>query len=252
MKPNKNITAVAGAIVLFMSMASHAGLYVSPSPLAQPKNIAGNSAEGAPLTEFAELVTEVASEVNNVAIDHESKHEVVEETHSIGFGASVPLRIALDEIIPKDVAIYIDEGLEDSLVSWEDSSDWHGVIQSISRDNPISIQYNEKQNRMGISEVKEISLMMANTNPNHYYLSTDRSIRKNLELWAGLNGWELAWDVTFDLPVTHPALFKGELKEVISELIEALSSNSKPLSAVLHTKNNVIQIVNGGFRRGKL
>jgi len=145
----------------------------------------------------------------------------------------------------------MDEDLDSLTVSWDESSDWQGVIQSISRNNSISIIYNEKQNRMGISEVKEISKMMSNIEPNYYYLSPDRSTRKNLELWAGLNGWELAWDATFDLPVNHPAVFKGDFKKVISELIEALSSNRMSLSAVLHKKNNVIQIVNGGFRGGK-
>jgi hypothetical protein len=194
---------------------------------------------------------EVAPEVA-VAREVEVEQVVVEEALPISFGRSVPLGIALAEVVPKDVAIYMDEDLEDVPVSWGESSDWIGVIQSISRNNPIKITYNEKENRMGISEVEKISEMMANTYPNQYYLSPDRSVRKNLELWAGLNGWELAWDVNFDLPVTHPAVFNGEFKEVISEIIKALSSNTKPLSAVLYTKNSVIQIVNGGFRKEEL
>jgi hypothetical protein len=264
MKSNKNTVLATGAIVLSMSMLSNAGLYVSPSKSIPPSNIVGNLFEGSTLTEFAEIVTkeqemslkEKIVPVEHKArqgkdIEHEAIQEVAEETNPISFGSNVPLSIVLAEFVPKDVAIYMDEGLEDSLVSWKDSSNWRDVILSISNRNPISIQYNEKHNRMGISEVMEISSMMANTNPGLYYLSTDRSIRNNLELWAGLHGWELAWDVNFDLPVTHPAFFKGEFKEVINEFIEALSSNTKPLSAILHTKNNVIQIVNGGFRRGE-
>jgi hypothetical protein len=332
MKLTKNISAATGAIALSMSMASSAGLYVSPSHTEQPyypadhieqvvvdncnlieiaeinkdveMGVPAEPLESSALmvenchliaddevkhadesetsTEFTELVQkdeEVAPEivalhevdpglVDGLAYEVVSVHEVapevavareveveqvvVEEAHPISFGRSVPLGIALAEVVPKDVAIYMDDDLEEVPVSWDESSDWIGVIQSISRNNPIKITYNEKENRMGISEVVQISEMMANTYPNQYYLSPDRSVRKNLELWAGLNGWELAWDVNFDLPVTHPAVFNGEFKEVISEIIKALSSNTKPLSAVLYTKNSVIQIVNGGFRKEEL
>ncbi len=178
-------------------------------------------------------------------------------TTVLRYGQNVPLFVAVEKIVPNasDWYINIDEGLPNSTVNWEGGDTWEEVLQVLADQNNISISVNREERAIGISKNSKLAVYLAMRVPQVWRLSTDKTLRENLDLWAKRAGWRLEWDekrLDIDFPVNHSAVLVGDFigeDGVISRLLASLKGSERPLRAEFYTANNVLLITEAGFQQ---
>ncbi|WP_250537162.1 toxin co-regulated pilus biosynthesis Q family protein [Caballeronia sp. AZ10_KS36] len=70
----------------------------------------------------------------------------------------------------------------------------------------------------------------------------DINLRNALDRWLQQQGWQLAWKIDDDLPLEFNATFSGDLKSVLTQVMQATNHMRTPTRVCKHT-NNVIRVV---------
>ena len=168
------------------------------------------------------------------------------------FGSNVPLFVAVEHIVPNDqYQVNIDDLISDRSISWEGGNTWKGVMKSIAEQNKLAITVNEREKVIGISTQTDISEALAQSERQVWRVLEGRTLKENLDVWAKQSGWNLYWDVEVDYSIPHSAVLFGDIKSSLDVLLTSFSDKLVPLSAELHKGNKVIQIDEGGYRRGE-
>lgn len=170
------------------------------------------------------------------------------------FGRDVPLKVALDNVIPldEDYIIHIEEGLEDKNVSWEGGDSWELVLDKIAEANDIFIFINKDEKAIGVSKSERLAPHYAHKISHIWKIDKSMSLRGNLASWASKAGWRLAWDK--DLHVDYPIQFDGVVvggfhgqDGVVAKILQAFADRKVSLKAVFFKQNKVLLIKQAGF-----
>jgi hypothetical protein len=70
----------------------------------------------------------------------------------------------------------------------------------------------------------------------------DSNLRNALDRWLQQQGWQLAWKIDDDLPLEFNATFSGDLKSILTQVMQATNHMRTPTRVCKHT-NNVIRVV---------
>lgn len=168
------------------------------------------------------------------------------------FGSNVPLFVAIENVIPEgSYDVNIDDIIADRTVSWEGGNSWKGVLRAIAEQNDLAVTVNEREKVIGIATQADISEALAQSDRQVWRIIEGRSLKDNLNMWAKQSGWTLYWDVQIDYPIEHSAVLFGDVKSSLDVLLSAFSDKPVPLGANFHKGNKVIQIVEGGYKRGE-
>lgn len=250
------------AVLLGASGAAFAELYVSPvvrssvtmdAPSA-PSAPAASQAEGGDGATPAASAASVRSISGRQAETGEFLMRESEETNVMKFGKNVPLFVALENLVPKDWTVKLEEGLEKQPVSWSGGDDWKGVLGAIASGNDLKLAMNEGDKRLALARNEEAATNLAARAPVVWALKPSVSMRDNLQAWAAQAGWSLDWSVDVDYPIEHAAKFNGAFEGeggVVDQLLQGTAENTYPLSAVFYSGNKVLRVVEGGFRQDK-
>lgn len=242
------------AVLLSASGAAFAELYVSPVvrssvTLDAPSGPAASQADGSGGAASAASVRSISG---RQAETGEFLMRESEETSVMKFGKNVPLFVALENLVPKDWTVKLEEGLEKQPVSWSGGEDWKSVVEAIAGGNDLKLAINEADKRLALARGEEAAANLAARTPVVWALKPSLSMRDNLQAWAAQAGWSVDWAVDVDYPIDHEAKFKGAFEGeggVVDQLLGGTAESAYPLSAVFYAGNKVLRVVEGGFRQ---
>lgn len=170
------------------------------------------------------------------------------------FGKNVPLFVALENLVPnsKSWTIVFQPGTENIPVSWKDATTWRDAVVQISKSNRLMIAINESSKRISVARTAEMAKRLAQPGQDVWQLSTQLSLRGNLEAWAKKSGWKVDWGNTqIDYPVDHSATLVGNFAGrggVVDRVLNATASREVPLTAKFYRGNNVVVIQEDGYK----
>jgi|GEM_PF-2722037 len=175
---------------------------------------------------------------------------------TLKYGKNVPLFIAVENIIPDKSKwiIHFDEGIDNSVVSWEGGNSWEGVLKTIGLQNDLSLIINHEEMAIGVSPNVHLARHLAKKIPNVWYLKANLSLKQNLEKWSKKAGWTLSWDhnLKIDYPIINNTVLTGKFAGkggVVDQVVSSFAGAEIPLSGVFYMKNNVCHITYAGYKQ---
>ena len=253
---NKKILGLAVATAIFSTSAS-AGLYINPVV----KGSVAAEAEEQSTSHGEKHVSGYVIEPGNKPHVIEGKSEATgsykmsedtsDEHKVFSYGKNVPLKIALEKVIPESSSwlFKIDDGLSHQPVSWDGGESWEGVVNEISENNPINIVLNHSEKVVGVAVPSDLAAAMASRTAQVFKLDGKISLRKNLEKWAKESGYQRIvyspdiHDIDYMVP---DAVFLGAINAKggsLDQMLNNLNERARvPLEAEFKEGNKIIYI----------
>ena len=170
------------------------------------------------------------------------------------YGKSVPLKAALENLIPdrSSWSVVFEPGTEDRQVSWKGASDWREALRLISKNHGLTIGMNEQAKRIAVTYSPGMNAKLVEPGNNVYLLKSGISLRENLVAWGKQAGWQVDWTRTLvDYPIDHPATMVGHFSGkggVVDRLLSATQGRETPLIGRFYTGNHVVVIEESGYK----
>jgi hypothetical protein len=257
-KPSINQKVLTAALLSALSLGSAsalAELYVSPvlrDTVTYKHQDGANEPQSTSSTGLPDnIVVTGSSSVHGDFVMRKDQHQ------ALRFGDNVPLFIALENIIPnaKQWSIKIDDGLENTAISWNGGNTWEGTLKAIEQENGISIAINNNEKAVGVGLTPDIAIALASKDQRLWRLESKKSLRVNLESWVKNSDWNLYWDESIanvDYPVVADAPMKGKLDGkggVADRILNATQRRKVPLAADFYYGNKLIHVRPAGYEQ---
>ncbi len=205
-------------------------------------------------------------------------------SRNTSFGMGLPVKAALEMILPKGWRIYAKPGVSAAApVTWKSKNErWTITLTDVLRQAGLNAVVNWPHQALLLS-VRPIPKTPAldtkgyahwSTNlPSHFHvghavhstenlsvpavpslanatpvflLNSGDLILTDLQKWAKQSGWTVIWQVPEDWQVPNTTSFSGDFQKAVSQVIQALSANGANVHAVFHTANNTVVISGAG------
>lgn len=76
--------------------------------------------------------------------------------------------------------------------------------------------------------------------------ATDGSIKKALQRWCEVSGWQLVWELPVDFPIVARASLVGGFEQAVTTVALSMQNSQMPIKAVFYRGNKVLRIVAKG------
>jgi hypothetical protein len=76
--------------------------------------------------------------------------------------------------------------------------------------------------------------------------ATDSSLKRGLQRWCEVSGWQLVWELPVDFPIVARASFVGGFEQAVAAIALSMQNSQMPIKAVFYRGNNVLRIVAKG------
>jgi hypothetical protein len=185
-------------------------------------------------------------------------------------GRALPLYKAVAAIIPRGFAFRtmgMDRTWLEQPVSWSGGREWTETLREALSAYPelvldISLgtktvllrqrhaQADERTPReitgYAVQRVREDALR-ENARPGRWDVKpSDKSLRATLARWAESAGWQLAWEMGVDYPVSTGASLGGSFEEAVIAIVKAMEQAETPMKVIFYQGNRVVRIVAKG------
>ena len=205
-------------------------------------------------------------------------------SRNTSFGTGLPVKAALEMILPKDWHVYAKPGVSSSTpVTWKSRNEiWITPLTAVLRQAGLNAVVNWPHQALLLSvrpisktpalDTKGYTHWSASALPANFHVgkghedfavpSTPSSPLQNatpvfllnqgdliltdLQKWAKQSGWTVIWQVPEDWQVPNTTTFGGDFQKAVSQVIQALSANGANVHAVFHTANNTVVISGAG------
>lgn len=178
-------------------------------------------------------------------------------------GAGVPLAKALKEIVPKGWQGYSKDAAMERTVSWQPAADWRHALAQVMREsgNRAVIDWDKKRvtvlkdTRRDAAVTRTVAAPVAVearpvapvkvatlAEPGKWRLAGGAAVHEQLTGWARQSGWTLKWKVPVSWVAAADAEFTGDFPAALSEVIELLYAEGKPVRMKLWDGNRVAEI----------
>jgi len=178
-------------------------------------------------------------------------------------GSDVPLSTALRTILPKGWHADKEHEVDFAMpLSWERGEEFTSVLTTIAYKHRLSILISWRSKKIHVRaacENKPLTLprpadskdatvkpmpSVATDTLNTWFLSTDKTLKENLQAWSQKAGWQVVWKIKdTDFRVTHNTTLKGSFMEAVEQVVTAYENGNTPISANLYDTDRVIEIV---------
>ncbi|HEX6705197.1 MAG TPA: toxin co-regulated pilus biosynthesis Q family protein [Albitalea sp.] len=185
-------------------------------------------------------------------------------------GRSLPLYKAVAAIVPRGYAfrtIGVDRSWLDQPVSWSAGREWIETLREAMSSYPelvLDISLGTKtvllrqrhpqadsgapRELTGYAVAKaEEDVLREHARPGRWDVKpSDKSLRATLSRWAESAGWQLAWEMTVDYPVTLGASLGGSFEEAVVAIVKSMEQAETPPKVIFYKGNRVVRIVAKG------
>ena len=183
--------------------------------------------------------------------DGEGAFEPVRES-----GQRQPLSRAVAFILPMDCwETVIENGLENTTVSWGTGREWPGVLRRAVDRAGLAIHFNYNDCLVGIASEQDIARELTLRAGNVWRVREGDTLRETVEDWADRAGWHISWEADIDYEIQYGATLigyfrnEGQGTDVVHKLLSAYRDAPLPLRDRWQTENRVLRIVEDRGRR---
>lgn len=167
-------------------------------------------------------------------------------------GTNVPIDIALKGLLGGNGWHIVHDRSADKKVSWRNAADADDGIAQIERHSNLYIRVNEESKQIGISPSERYAEKLMMPGNQVWKLVAGESLRDNLAAWGKQAGWKVDFSQTMiNYPVDHDAILVGKFSGeggVIDQVLQATSGREAPLVGRFYRANNVVVIVESGYK----
>ena len=196
-----------------------------------------------------------------------------------GWANSVPLDMALAQVVPADWSIRSKGTDLKRVVSWRGNRPWIDVLSELARQGKFNanVVWDRKavvvfpmwsvdgtdlhpipQSRQHFYIKSAVAPSITQSAPrpvqpqsvNIWKIDPHLTLRGNIEAWTKRAGWNsVVWEAA-DYPMVAPAEFRGEFTSPngpLAKLIEAYSESDQPLEVTLSTMDKVVHVTNKNY-----
>ncbi len=206
-------------------------------------------------------------------------------SENTSFGVGLPVKSALEMILPKGWHIYAKPGVSgDAPVTWKAKDEpWTIPLTAVLRQAGLNAVVNWPHQALMISVRPVPNTPALNTKgytawaagvptakdtsglPSNFHVGPTKMVSPplqgvtpifalnqgdliltDLQKWAKQSGWTVVWQVPEDWQVPNTTTFSGNFQKSVSQVIQALSANGANVHAVFHTANNTVVISGAG------
>lgn len=175
---------------------------------------------------------------------------------AVGMGRDVPLREALNTIVPPSFAISsvgVDAFVAKK-VSWAGGSGWDSVLSSVLESTPeVCGEINTEVRTVVLKPCKaddaaEIALKEGVVGEPGQKKSSwvihpsDGGLRTTFERWAQQAGWQLVWDLKVDYPINASASLESTFEQAVQAVTKSLQQSQVAPKATFYRGNRVLRI----------
>jgi hypothetical protein len=185
-------------------------------------------------------------------------------------GRALPMYKAVTAIVPRGFAfrtIGVDRSWLDQPVSWSGGRDWPETLREALAAYPElmldislgtkTVLLRQRHSAIDPSTPRELTgyaseqakreVAAEGARPGRWDVKpSDKSLRTTLTRWAEAGGWQIAWELTVDYPVTAGASLGGSFEEAVVTIVKSMEQAETPLKAIFYKGNRVVRIVARG------
>jgi len=74
----------------------------------------------------------------------------------------------------------------------------------------------------------------------------DLTLKRAMQRWAAVAGWQLVWELQADYPITAYAEVPGDFESAVGTVAQSLEHADVPVKAIFYRGNKVLRIVAKG------
>lgn len=186
-------------------------------------------------------------------VDDDSKPQVIvfgkttASDDAVGLGNNVPLRDALQQIVPRgysqDVSAVNPEDL-DRKVSWRGGKPWIEVLKDVLQGYAwISVKV-DTTNKIVTLQAEGVQAQKNQvTTTMTWRIRRGERISDALESWRKTAGWRGAYWEAQELESEMDQSFEGDFEQAIKQLLDALADQGIQIRARIYDANRVIRIM---------
>ncbi len=168
-----------------------------------------------------------------------------------GFGRGVPLRMALQMIMPRSWVSSTLRVDESTPVSWGTGMSWSQDLDQIARDHGWTgtIDWNARmvtiEGPAGAVAPKVVAAhpaAPAAAPAPHFDLQAGLALSPQIIAWGKRAGWTVIWNLPTDWVVPAPSSFSGDFQVAVSNVIQAIAQTGIDVRADLYLANKTAVI----------
>lgn len=165
-----------------------------------------------------------------------------------GLGRDIPLGLAITQILQNPDWVVQAESMVNmrKAVSWKGGVPWTDALDDVLTQVGYSAEVDFAAKRVKlVAKGTPVDVKVWELDP------ADGSLKKSLEKWVKLAGWQLVWDADYDFPVSMYARIEGSLEDALYAVSASIRGSEAPLKITLFEGNRVVRVApaDGGKRR---
>lgn len=86
------------------------------------------------------------------------------------------------------------------------------------------------------------SITSSDPGRGEWKVESGKKVREILYLWTKKAGWTLVWHPDYDLELSAPAQFEGDMTAAVKQLFASINTAEAPLFAQLYPENKVLVV----------
>lgn len=165
-----------------------------------------------------------------------------------GVGRDIPLGLAITQIIQSDGWVVRSEPMVNmkKAVTWEGGKPWIDCLDDVL----YQIGYSAE-----IDQNEKVVMVYARATPIENRVweldPADGSLRRSLDKWAKMAGWQVVWELSYDFPVALYARVEGTFEDALSAVSKSVRNTETPVKLTLYEGNRVVRVspADGSKRR---
>lgn len=165
-----------------------------------------------------------------------------------GLGRDIPLGLAITQILQNPEWVVQAESMVNmrKAVSWKGGVPWTDALDDVLTQVGYSAEVDFAAKRVKlVAKGTPVEVNVWELDP------ADGSLRKSLEKWVKIAGWQLVWEADYDFPVSMYARIEGSLEDALYAVSSSIRGSEAPLKITLFEGNRVVRVApaDGGKRR---
>lgn len=258
-----NIRRSILAVAVTVPFAAHAGFQLDEEVQEAPKPTATSVVPSVPDVREIPAALEVErvglnpSKNQRTAIDRRLSQSGAVLYHNMagmapqfaqGMGRDVPLGLAITQIIQNPEWNVTADPMVNMrrAVTWNGGVPWTDALDALL----VSVGYSAEVD----AQKKEVKIISRGTpvDVRVWELDpSDGSVKRSLEKWAKLAGWQVVWEANYDFPVSLYARIEGTMEDALHAVSKSIRASEAPLKVTMFEGNRVIRVTpaDGGKRR---